>query len=223
MNLHSLVKLVVISCACGAAGLIVGYAQPSHTSRAAALRRAGESAPSQAGIMSGPVLGLVANEDGTMLQKMVGVPGAALIEARFALPENVRRLYLAPAQRWSLVDKADGSGMAFLALEGETSAELIDVNSSIASPDVVVFSPGGNRAAIYSRSEQRLQIVVIENHAARVDREVPISQLTSSKVRLLAMDDSAEAPVVVTDSGQSFAIRGQFISDIPVLGQDISD
>src|ERR1043166_4728856 len=91
--------------------------------------------------LSAPVLGLLTDDSSTEVRAIVGVPGSAMIDDPVTLPANTGRIFLAPSARWSLIEKADGSGLALLAFDGQTAGDLIGIDGSAATASLVAFSP----------------------------------------------------------------------------------
>lgn len=165
-------------------------------------------------LMSAPVLGLFTNDSHTEVRSITGVPGSALVSVPLQLPENVGRVFLAPSQRWAVVEKADASGFAFLPFNGETAGRLIDVEASAKTADLVSFSPSGLHAIIFSRQDDRLQVIANESGIARVKADLGIAGVVAGNVSLIAIDENGASPVVVTDLGGTYRIG---LDTVPVF------
>lgn len=222
MTLNLILRFCALTCVGANACLTICPAQSRTAPASVRLRHFGQDPATDSRMMRGPVLGLVANETNTELQEILGIPGSAVVGNALALPEAVERIYLAPAQRWSLVIKANGAGLAALGFDRSPALSLSEIDSSMPSPDLVSFSPSGARAITYSRTENRIQVISYLNSVARVERNLAIPEFAGA-VRLIALDDAAETPVIVTDSGRTYVLRNDLTIDLALPGQGITD
>jgi hypothetical protein len=135
-----------------------------------------------------PVLGLVYAADITELRTILGIPGASRLSGPLALPSGVTNVIFAPGQQCALVEQANGAPVSLIAFPAANPAPLVEIPNAIAHADMVAFSPSGDNAAVYSVSEQRLQVITGLLSTPRVAREIAFSALPDD-VRLLAIAD----------------------------------
>lgn len=155
------------------------------------------------GAFRGPVLGLFANSARTEVRALVGVPGASLVSDPVPLPQGVERVFLAPAQRWALVERAGGAGLGAVSFDSAEAGPVTAIANSVPRIDLYCFSPSGRAAAVFSHDSGRLQVISFRSSQASLTGNWTLGPLAPA---LLAIDDAGRAPVVFTAQGAGYVI-----------------
>lgn len=109
------------------------------------------------GQVSAPVVGLLANPEGTAISPVQGVLGASSVGSPIALFGDSRS-YLAPGGGWALVRQRDGT-VGLLKFSSLTPVSMQNVAGALTSPNLVSFSPGGKSAALFSATAGAVQVI----------------------------------------------------------------
>jgi hypothetical protein len=75
-----------------------------------------------------------------------------------------------------------------MTFQGAVEGSLIAISGGISQPDIISFSPSGNAAALYSKAEGRLQVIIGLPDSPQVARVIPRNDLPD-EVRFLAVAD----------------------------------
>jgi hypothetical protein len=139
-------------------------------------------------MIQSPVLGFVYAADISELRTILGIPGASRLSGPLALPSGVTNVIFAPGQQCALAEQANGAPIGVIAFPAANPGPLVEIPNAIAHSDVVAFSPSGGNAAVYSVSEQRLQVITGLLSTPHVAREIAFGALPDV-VQLLAIAD----------------------------------
>ncbi len=170
-------------------------------------------------ILRAPMLGYVSS-DTSELRPMLGVPGAAVVGEPVALPDGIRRTYIAPGQQFALLETAVGA-LTTLFLSGERIGQTKEIAGGLASPTFVSFSPSGSIVVLYSALERRVQILKSIGNGLVVLQDIPDLALPSGEVRLIAIDDEGAAPVVGILNGSIYLVRTETSPQLIFSGQSV--
>jgi hypothetical protein len=154
--------------------------------------------------ISAPFLGLVADAAGTGLHAILGTTGAALFSDVLGMPP-VSRLYLPPGQRYALVERAGEAGLAVLMFRGPVPSSMQPVPGMMPSPAMVAFSPQGNSAAVYSREEDRVQVLTGLPDSPHIAQQIQPLNLPES-LGLLAISDDASTLLAGSREGSVYLV-----------------
>jgi hypothetical protein len=149
-----------------------------------------------------PLLGYLVQEDPLELRAISGIPGAAIRSEPLPLPEGLTRLRLAPGHGFALAERGDTDPGAVLMLDGRGPLPLAPISGALARADLVSFSPSGRSAALYSASEQRLQVLIGLPDRARVSLNEAGLEVVS-----LAVSDDGEVLLTCDKQGMVYAAR----------------
>jgi hypothetical protein len=138
--------------------------------------------------MQTPVLGFVSSAEGGELRAIVGIPGASALGGPLAVPAGVSSVYLAPRQNYALLAPTAGESIGLMTFAGADEGAVIPVCAAISQPDIVAFSPTGAAAALYSKAEERLQVITGLPDSPQLARVIAQSDLPD-EVRFLAVAD----------------------------------
>jgi len=153
------------------------------------------------GELRGPVLGYLLQEDPLELRAISGIPGAAIRGEPLPLPEGVTRLRLAPGHGFALAERGESDPPAVLLLDGR-AALATPVPGALARADLVVFSPRGRAAALYSAGEARVQVLTGLPLQPQVRRDIAASDLVA-----LAVSDDGEMLLTAGAQGLVYVSR----------------
>jgi hypothetical protein len=164
-------------------------------------------------MIQSPVLGFVYAADISELRTILGIPGASRLSGPLALPSGVINVIFAPGQQCALAEQANGAPISVIAFPAANPVALVEIPNAIAHPDIVAFSPSGGNAAVYSVSEQRLQIITGLLSTPRVARDIASGALPDDAQLLAIADDgitllegtvSNDVYILVEASGPQF-------------------
>ena len=122
------------------------------------------------------------------MRPIKGIPGAALLSAAVALPQEVISVNFAPGQEYAIVERASGASIGVIGFPNADPGPLIPVTRGISKPDIIAFSPNGGAVALYSASEGRLQVLGGLPDKPQMTRDMLSGELPDA-VRLLAIAD----------------------------------
>jgi len=136
--------------------------------------------------MQTPVMGFVST--GAQLRPLLGIPGASALGEPFALPAGVMSVHFEPNQDYALLSPAAGGFIGIMTFQGKGEGAVTSICGAIPQPDIVAFSPGGAVAALYSKKEERLQVITGLPNSPELARVIPASDLPDEP-RFLAVGD----------------------------------
>jgi len=137
--------------------------------------------------MQTPVLGFVST--GVELRPLLGIPGASALGEPFPLPAGVTSVHFEPNQNYALLSPAAGGFIGLMTFQGKGEGEVISICGAISQPDIVAFSPSGAIAALYSKNEERLQVITGLPNSPGVGRVFSANDLPDEPRFLAVADD----------------------------------
>ena len=167
------------------------------------------------GLISTPLLGLFVDDANTEVHAVTGVPGSALVSNPLAMPDSVKRVWLAPGQQWALVD---AGGLAVLPLDGFQAGDPVFIDGAVSTADAVGFAPQTAVFVVYSRSQERLNVIA----NGQVTADISTSGLFASPIRSVAIDDSGKWPIAVTEDGAAYRVQSASAPQLLYRGGSIS-
>jgi hypothetical protein len=105
-----------------------------------------------------PGLGFAYDAGLSAIRPIQGIPGAALLGAPLDLGFAISAAAISPEQDSALTVSLDDSQVRLVHFQAGTPT-VIPVSGAMASPDFMVFSPGGRAALLYRRDSGRLQLL----------------------------------------------------------------
>ena len=153
------------------------------------------------GELRAPVLGYLLQEDPLELRAISGIPGAAIRGEPLPLPEGVTRLRLAPGHGFAMAERGESDPPAVLLLDGGATLAA-PVSGALARASLVVFSPRGSAAALYSAGEARVQVLTGLPLQPQVSRDIAASGLVA-----LAVSDDGEMLLTADEQGLVYVSR----------------
>jgi DNA-binding beta-propeller fold protein YncE len=150
------------------------------------------------GQVSAPVIGLLANSEGTQISPVQGVLGASSVGAPIALLGGGRG-YLAPGGGWALVRQGDGA-VGLLTFSGLTPGNVQTVAGALTSPDLVSFSPTGKSAALFSRNAGVVQVLTALDTTPQVAYQFSTSGMLNPQ--LFGISDNSAMALVLEENGR---------------------
>ncbi len=111
-----------------------------------------------------PVLGFIERHvpgaPDPQLFSLLGSAAKPFMGPKLLLPAAVDRVYLPPRQQYALLQFESGDRLQVAALSGAAGiGRVVAVPGSIKRPDLVAFSPRGDAAALYSRTNSRVEVL----------------------------------------------------------------
>jgi hypothetical protein len=151
----------------------------------------------QSPIINGPILGFTANEGGTAIAPIIGIPGASLLANPLQLDMNIRGAVVSPKQDYALAVSADGGQVVFIDLTSGTPISSISGEHN--HPDIIALSPSGYAAAIYDGGSSSLEIVGNLPKAPQVIYELDASSIPGRASSVALSDDGSVALVTFAE------------------------
>ena len=152
-----------------------------------------------------PVLGWFTNPEKTEVRPIQGVPGASTVGDPIPLPAGMGRVYLAPLERWALVEQRQEGALGALPLTALPAGAVTPIYGAISRPDLVSFSSNGQNAALLSRSGGILQVLSGLPGTPQVSLQSDMSQLGT--VAAVVVSDDGSLAAVLTGGGGVYLVR----------------
>lgn len=145
-----------------------------------------------------PFLGFVLGPDALELRAILGTTSTAHLSDPLRVPEAATRLYLPPRQHYALIEQDGPLAVWRLgnAAPSIASEVLTPITGTMSHPDVVAFSPRGEAAVVYSRTNNRLQVIDWLPAKPSIASEVMTTQI--GDVSKLALSDDAKTVVALS-------------------------
>jgi uncharacterized membrane protein len=154
-----------------------------------------------------PVAGYVLGPGPLDLRTLILTSKTPRLGDAVAAPENARRLFLPPRQQYALLEQNSDAPVALWPLHraavSATQQEAIPLTGALAHPDVVVFSPRGDAALLYSAAANKMQVVSNLPNQPSVGKDLSIPGTVTQN--LVALTD--DASLVVFWSPESASLR----------------
>ena len=174
-----------------AAGQSTGTQRFPKQGRIAVRQEAATSAEGAAQGMQAPVLGFVSSAGTGELRALLGIPGASALGAPLAVTAGLLGVYFAPNQSYALLAPKAGNSLGLMTFQGAHEHAIISICGALPQPDIVAFSPGASAAALYSKTEERLQVITGLPDSPHLARVVAASELPDELRFLAVTDDGA--------------------------------
>lgn len=105
--------------------------------------------------VTAPTLGFVFASNGAGLQPILGVPGAARLSTAITT-DGVAAVAIAPGSQYFVAEKDGGLSVGSIT---DASVSLSPISGTLAQSPVIVFSPSGSVAAVYSPGLNTIQVI----------------------------------------------------------------
>jgi hypothetical protein len=152
-----------------------------------------------------PTVGFVTSLNGTALTPILGIPGAARLGS--ALPAaGSTALYVAPRGAY-LLASAPGASVSIALLRPsalQNGLELNPLSGTLVSPDLIVFSPGGSAAALYSKQSNSVQVLAGLPNSPHLGSDFPVA----ATLLQLAVSDDGQSVLAQEDGGLVRSLTG---------------
>lgn len=152
-----------------------------------------------------PVVGFIAAANGASLSPILGIPGASRLGPTLSSAGS-SALYVAPKGAYVLTS-GPGAATSIASLRPgalQFGLQQTPISTALFAPDLVVFSPSGSAAALYSKSAGTLQVLLGLPASPHVGQSFPIAATLSQ----IAVSDDGEAVFVQDESGGVVALNG---------------
>ncbi len=157
------------------------------------------------------VLGYVLASGTAALYPIFGTANRPLLAAQVAIPGGAARLYLPPRQQYVLVERSAAEPLSVWALHRaiarNEAVEPIALKGAMAHPDLVVFSPRGDAAVLYSQATASLQVITHLPAEPSLARETSVASL-GTPAQLAISDDGAVIVAGLTDHRLALSMNG---------------
>lgn len=157
-----------------------------------------------ASLIGAPLVGLMTNAEKTEVRPIQGVPGSSTVGAPIALPAGVSRVYLAPGQKWALVETTGGllaaRSLGLLIFSGARASAVMPIGIPLSEPDILSFSPTGRSAVLVSVTLRRLQVI------AGLDKAPQLAPMVASEIDISGLGGIDAA--AVSDDGTLSVVLG---------------
>lgn len=187
-------KTVLIALLCGRLGLA---AQAPHAAVQIGAPTADSQSEQPRDAVGAAVLGFLPGPGPLELSTILGIFGAARLGNPVAVPETAIRLHVATGQNYALVEQSSDSPLAIWDLAADT--ELTAIAGVMPHPDLVVFSPRGDSAALYAREAGQIQVIAGMPNRPEVRKTLP--SLSSATAGMIAVSDDANVVVLRNSAG----------------------
>jgi hypothetical protein len=167
------------------------------------------SATQSAHSVGAPIVGFVAAANRTSLTPIVGIPGASRVGAVVAAAGS-SAFYVAPRGGYVLAsDPGAGTSIASLRPGAlQFGLQQTPISAALLAPDLIVFSPSGSAAALYSKSAGVVQILLGLPNSPHVGQSFP----TAATLSQIAVSDDGEAVFAQEEAGAVLVLNG----DVPL-------
>jgi hypothetical protein len=157
------------------------------------------------------VLGYVLGTGTAELYPIFGTANRPLMGAPAAVPGGAARLYLPPRQQYVLVERNSVEPLSVWALHkaiaSNEAIEPVALKGAMAHPDLVVFSPRGDAALLYSQATASLQVLTHLPAEPSLARETSMAALGTPS-QLAVSDDGAVIVTGLAGHRLAFSIDG---------------
>ena len=204
--------LVLLSFGCGGGGL---PPTTQSTQSSSNLQTDNKSLQS----MQTPLMGFASAISGGEVRAINGVPGASVLGAPLELPDGIAAIDFAPGQKSAIVQRTDGS-IGVISFAAAEPGPVTPVPGAIAQPDMVVFSPNGTVAVLYSTSLGRLQVLAGLPDKPQLTRDMQSGQFPGA-VRVFAVADDGTTLVEGTVNSAVYLLAAdgaQLLESVSDLG-----
>ncbi|MGB7762318.1 MAG: hypothetical protein WBL61_20960 [Bryobacteraceae bacterium] len=165
--------------------------------------------------MSAPLVGLIAggSTSPSEIRPVLGVLGAASIQAPVLLSREVSKIYLAPAGGWALVERRGGAP-GLVTFKGSVPGAIQAIADATPNPALVSFSTLGKAAALATSGA----IQVLTGLDAKPQVAFQVSFSDPSGVKKIALSDDGRLLAVLTAAGQVYVLSGSISPRLAYTG-----
>jgi hypothetical protein len=157
------------------------------------------------------VLGYLTGPGPAEIRPIFGTAQRPQLGAPAAVPTSAQKLYLPPRQQYVLLEQSAAEPLAVWALHRaiahNENPEPIALPGVMAHPDLVVFSPRGDAAALYSQAAATLQIITHLPAEPSTGRQISMAALGTPS-QLAITDDGALVVAALADQRLVFSFGG---------------
>ncbi len=150
-------------------------------------------------VLSGPTLGFAADNQGTSIRPILGIPGASLLGDRLALDMNIQNVTISPSQDYAIAVRAEDSQLVLVDLRSGTPI-VTAIAGTHPGSNLIAVSPAGKAVAVYNDPSQQLQVIGYLADAPQVVYEFDASVVSGSVRQVAVSDDGTLALVRSVDA-----------------------
>jgi DNA-binding beta-propeller fold protein YncE len=180
--------------------------KPANT---AAAPRVSSTQEKRVALAGPPVLGYVLGATATEVHPLFATAKAPKLGDALVVPSDSVRLFLPPRQQYALLEQSSGQALALWAMHKSvisgTNQEPLAIAGSLGHPDLVVFSPRGDAAVLYSQSGS-LQVLSSLPSRPTLSHEVAVTFGVPSNIAV--SDDGAVVVAGLSDGSALVSLKG---------------
>jgi hypothetical protein len=180
---------------------------PSPTAKLSSTQQEAKRVPTAGAAVLGYVLGPGTAE----LHPIFGTANRPLLGAQAAIPGGAARLYLPPRQQYVLVERSAAEPVSVWALHhaiaSNETVEPIALRGAMAHPDLVVFSPRGDAAILYTQATASFEVLTHLPADPSLAGEISVAALGTLS-QLAVSDDGAVVVAGLADHRLALSING---------------
>ena len=170
--------------------------------------------------MQAPILGFAYAAGSSEVRTINGIPGASVLSPPIVLPDGITAIVFAPGQKSALVESANSTSIGVVSFLSAEPGPITPVAGAIAQPDIIVFSPSGAAAALYSTAEGKLQVIGGLRDRPQVTRNLTADELPDPARTFAIADDGVTLLEGTVNSGVYLLASGgaQLLENVSDLG-----
>jgi hypothetical protein len=157
------------------------------------------SAQAQSLTLNGPTLGFTADDAGTVIRPILGLPGASILGDRFQLETGIRGLVFSPKHDYAIAAKSDDGQLTFIDLRGDTPASR--TLGGVAN--ILAVSPRGSTVATYDSQARTVQIIAGLPDDPQLQYQADTSAISGNALDLAVNDDGSAALMRFAEGDQT--------------------
>ncbi len=159
--------------------------------------------PAQTPAVRGPMLGYIFDPGAAAIRPVPGIPGAAMLGQPLDLGEPISRAAISPRQDLALAVASSDSRVLVVSLP----SGAVEACECAPGPDRMVFSPGGDAAALYYAADSSVRVLRGAKDGSGFDLSLLPGELTALAVSdagalLAAFSDGSSGTVYFLEPGR---------------------
>jgi hypothetical protein len=152
--------------------------------------------------LNGPTLGFTAEDSGTAIRPILGIPGASILADRLQLASRIRGAVISPKHDYALAARAEDDQIVIIDL---SSLAMNAIPGTHAGADLIAVSPSGTFAAVFDEKTRSIQIVGNLPQSPERIFEFDASRIPG-RASSMAVDDDGSIALVRFVDGESVSL-----------------
>jgi DNA-binding beta-propeller fold protein YncE len=154
--------------------------------------------------LNGPTLGFTAEDNGTAIRPILGIPGASILADRLQLASGIRGAVISPKHDYALATRADDEQILIIDLSSGSLA-MNAIPGTHAGAGLIAVSPSGTFAAVFDEKTRSIQIVGNLPQSPERIFEFDASRIPG-RASSIAVDDDGSIALVRFVDGESVSL-----------------